>query len=73
MNPNLKNQNERNEEEEEEEDVVVVVVLLFRAEEGRQMKKKKKITVSGVVLMSYKIACRAGKQQQMEELDQRGL
>ncbi len=36
-------------------------------------KKKKKIIVSGLVLMSYKIACRAGKQQQMEELDHRGL
>jgi hypothetical protein len=37
------------------------------------MMKKKKTIVTGLVLMSYKIACRAGEQQQMEELDQRGL
>jgi hypothetical protein len=39
----------------------------------KKKKKKKKIVVSGLVLMSYKIASRAGKQQQMEGLDQRGL
>jgi hypothetical protein len=34
-------------------------------EEGRKKKKKKKkIIVSGLVLMSYKIACGPGKQQQ---------
>jgi hypothetical protein len=52
------------------------MLLLFccwEQEEGRKMKKKKKIIVSGLVLMSYKIASRAGKQQQMEALDQRGL
>jgi hypothetical protein len=53
------------------------MLLLFccwEQEEGRKMKKKKKkIVASGLVLMSYKIASRAGKQQQMEGLDQRGL